>query len=65
MLPANTVLRPNRSVNQPPSKPNTPPQSAVSQNMLPTHSVTSGLFGGTCNSSASAGPAIRGSMSNS
>src|SRR5712671_4044369 len=65
MLATNTFFRPKRSVNQPPSSPKTPPQSAVIQSMLPTHCVTSGLFGGTCNISAKAGPAISGSMSSS
>ena len=37
MLAAMIVLRPNRSISQPPSSPNTPPHKAVSHSKLPIH----------------------------
>ena len=65
MLAAMMVLRPKRSTSQPPSRPNTPPHSAAIHSNLPTQSVTIGLFSGTFSSSAIAGAATSGVISNS
>src|SRR5437870_10740084 len=65
MLMAITLLRPSLSTSQPPSKPNTPPHSADIQRRRPTQSVTMGLFNGIFNSSAIAGAATSGVISNS
>src|SRR5437867_12643956 len=65
MLKAITLLRPSLSTSQPPSKPNTPPHSADTQRSRPTQSVTMGLFNGIFNSSAIAGAATNGVISNS
>ncbi len=65
MLAAMTVLRPNLSTSQPPSRPNTPPHNAAIHNRRPTQSVTMGLFCGILSSSAMAGAATSGVISNS
>ncbi len=65
MLAAMIRFRPNRSINQPPSNPNTPPQSAVIHNIFPVHCVTNGLLAGTWRNSAMAGTATRGVISSS
>src|SRR5437667_10578910 len=65
MLYAMMVLRPNRSMSHPPSRPKIPPQSAVIQSMLPNQRMTTGLFGGNCSSSAIAGTATSGVINSS
>src|SRR5262245_52748251 len=65
MLATMMVLRPKRSMSQPPSRPNTPPDNADSHKSELIQNRTSGLFGGTPRSSEMAGAAITGSMSNS
>ena len=37
MLATMTVLRPSRSISQPPSRPNTPPHRAAIQSIRPVH----------------------------
>ena len=65
ILPAMTLLRPNLSTNQPPSRPNTPPHNAAIHSRRPTQSVTMGLFIGIFSNSAIAGAATSGVISNS
>ena len=65
MLAAMMVLRPNLSISQPPSRPNTPPHTAAMVSRLPTQLVTIGLLGGSFSNSAMAGAATSGVMSSS
>src|SRR6476620_11715687 len=65
MLAAMMRFRPNRSMSQPPSNPNTPPDNADSHSNRPVHCVTAGLFGGNCNNSAIAGTPTSGVINSS
>ena len=65
--PTMTVLRPNRSISQPPSRPNTPPHRAAIQSMRPTHRrTTSGCAGRHAEQFRDGvGPPITGNISSS
>ena len=47
MLPIMTVLRPRRSISQPPSRPKMPPARAATQSMRAAQARTAGAVGGT------------------
>ena len=65
MLAAMTVLRPRRSISQPPRSPNTPPHRAAIHSVRPIHVVTSGSRGPTPINSARASAPIAGNIKSS